>query len=132
VPLDGALAASTTTPAAGEALYLYLNVTPRVYVAELHVRLTLPEGITPAAGVHLETIFRNVLPGRTMSFAARVQAATAAARRVVGTAAIADTGRLKLERAFVLDLNGHSAPAAKAAPGRDREGNPLLIYEGGR
>ena len=129
-PLDGALATNDPTPSPGERILVYLNVTVRVDARLVKVKVTLPDGMQ-ADGAPTESVFQDLGAGRTVVFAVPVKVQTAEPRRVLATATIADTPSLKLERAFVLELNRGPEPESKARPGTDASGRPLAVYESG-
>jgi hypothetical protein len=131
VPLDGALAASDPAPSPGERIVVYLDVTALTAAKLVRVKVVLPEGVE-ADGAPTESQFEDVGAGRTVVFAVPVRVKTAEPRRIVATATIADTPGLKLERAFVLELNRGEAMQPRARPGADAKGRPLAVYESGK
>jgi hypothetical protein len=131
-PLDGALAVSDPAPAVGERIVLYVNATAQSDVPQLRLEVMLPDGMRAANGAAVEATFRDVRQGQTVTLAVPVEVATAAPRRVIATATVAERPTLALRSTFVLDLNGTAATAPPPKEGTDRAGRPLGIYESGR
>lgn len=133
VPLDGSLEASALRPGAGETVVLRFEVVPRLGVERLRLRIALPDGLVPISPAATEADFDDVAAGRVVGLELRVEVRTAAPRRVLATATLAEGDRLKLERSFVLDLNAaDAAPSPLPREGTDRRGRPLVIFESGR
>lgn len=132
VPVEGAVAVSDPAPAAGERIYLYVIATPLLGARRLQLEITLPQGVVASGGAPVVAVFEDVAAGKTVVLTVPATVATPEPLRLVGSATIEDSRMLELRRAFVLELNARPTPAPTGRPGRDADGRPLTVYDGGK
>ncbi|HKV08388.1 MAG TPA: hypothetical protein VJ725_09635 [Thermoanaerobaculia bacterium] len=130
VALEGALTANDITPAVGNVICVYFNVTPLVNVPALELRLQLSPALEPLSGIaSLSQTFGSVEQGRTVTLVSRLRVAKSGDQTIRASAQLTEGKDLVQARPFLLTLNPSPAPEPAAERGTSGKGKKLIIYD---